>query len=156
MFHSNVSQPWTNRFSLMCVNLNQMLHSNVIQPKTNVHSLMCCPPIAKDGTFELIFFDTVVNKITGYLHVLRSLLRPCSNRFQIFQYPNQTSVEWPLPWVWIFSSTKNRVLMMLSLNSWNDIATKVKSTIRALTTIYLLNHTNFIARRWGWQIKHIA
>ena len=43
MFHSNVSQLYTNRFSLMCVNLNQMLHFNVIQPKTNIYSLMCCP-----------------------------------------------------------------------------------------------------------------
>ena len=43
MFHSDVSQSLTNRFSLICPNLNQMLHSNVSQPKTNVHSLMWSP-----------------------------------------------------------------------------------------------------------------
>ena len=30
-----------------------------------------------------------------------------------------------------------------------------ETTVRALTTIYFLNHANFIAWWWGWQIKHI-
>ena len=43
MFHSNVSQPKTNRFSLMCMNLNQMSHSYVPQQEINV-SVQCGPP----------------------------------------------------------------------------------------------------------------
>ena len=43
-------------FTLICLNLNQMLHSNVFQPKTNVHILMWCPPILSRPFFLLTIF----------------------------------------------------------------------------------------------------
>ena len=98
MFHSNVSQPGTNRFSLMCVNLNHMLHSNLIQLKTNVHSLMCCPP-----------YTTPKNKIfLNFWQILFSLFQRIQRSYFFMETHNHKSYENVLrTWIAIFSLIKS-------------------------------------------------